>query len=429
LKGVAESFFRAGLDGLAHAEDHLQGNTDNDNSQVILSLFFAVEMLMKAARVENTQDIFRQKGRQTISFGEALEHFKHLSHAPDMRILEEDRHSLQHFAQYAHRSRVEGHMETALKFAEELLRDHLGVDLADARGVPAPEPAPGVVRPGELIDPTEELQRDAAFGGEVLVWAQARPRSDRLGLRIRHPNAEIQWLSSDEDFEYMPQTDGRLVVAYRQSGGVVVYNLESGSRDVLAETGGPGDVQDGIVAAQGLGIEDGLGGGTWLIPIDSGEPEQLEEQGDSPRLSGDRVVWQSLEGDTLAIRLRALNGGEVSTVERNAAGAALDGSLLAWSEWSGRPPVWALDLETGERVKLAKAGIMPHVRGELIAFLKHRDRAHDVVVYDFRRRSVLLEVEDVGFPTGRGPILTDKEVIWESGHDQGLNHLRFVPLP
>jgi hypothetical protein len=427
LKGVAASFYRAGLDGLAHAEEHLRRDTDLDNSQVILSLFFAIEMLMKAVHVENAKDIFRQKG-QTISFGEALKPFKDLSHAPHMRILEEDRHSIQHFAQYAHRSRVDGHMESAINFAAELLQSHLRLDLAQERGVPAPKAVPTVLR-GEAIDLSEELQRDAAFGGDVLAWAQARPKSDRLGVRVRRRNGEIHWLSSEDDFEYMPHTDGRLIAAYRQSGGVVVYDLDSGTRDVLSDTGGPGDVQDGIVAAQGLGIENGLGGGTWLIPVESGEPEQLEEQGDSPRISGNRVVWQSLDEDTLAIRIRDLTGGEVSTVERNAAGASLDGRLLAWNEWTGRPAVWVMDLETGDRIKVADAGIMPHVRGDLVAFLRHRDESHDVVVYDFKRREVVHDVEDVGFPTGRGPILSDKEVIWESGRDKGLNHLRFVPLP
>lgn len=428
MRNQAKSFFQAALDAFSHAEDHLERDTDKDNAQVLLSLFYALEMLMKAARIEKSMDIFREKGRQTISFGEALKDFSRLAHAADMRILEEDRHSLQHFAQFAHRSRVEGHMESALKFAEQLVRNEFGFELASVRVVPAAEPAAPALH-GQALDPGEELQRDAAFGGGVVVWAQARPNSDRLGIRLREADGTAGWLSEEEQFEYMPHTDGRLVAVYRQSGGIVLYDIESGTREILAETGGPGAVEDGIVAGQGLGIEDGLGGGVWLIPVDSKDPEQLDEQGDSPRLSGGKVVWQSLDDGILTICVRDVAGGEIETVERNAAGVTLHEGLLAWSERSARPPLWAMDLERRERIRVSDAGIMPDVCRNLIAFLRRREDFYDLVVYDFARQEPMMELEDVGFPTGRGPILTDGEVIWENGRDRGLNHLRVAALP
>jgi hypothetical protein len=428
MRKQAETFFQAALDGLSHADEHLAGHTDKDNSQVILSLFYAMEMLMKAARLEQTKDIFRRRGHQTISFGEALDDFKNLTHAPDMRMLEEDRHSLQHFAQFAHRSRVEGHMESSLRFADELVKNHFGLDLAKARGVSEPQTHAVTVQ-GEALDPSDALQRDAGFGGGVLVWAQGRTGSDKLGLRVRGADGSIRWVSDEEHFEYMPQTDGRHVVAYRQSGGVILYDLQSGRRDILSETGGPGAIRDGIVTAQGLGIEDGLGGGVWLIPLDSGEPEQLDEQGDSPRISDGRVVWQSLQEGHVVIRMRSVEGGEVVTVETDVNGAAIDGRLLAWSERSGRPPLWVLDIDADERIRIDEAGIFPDVRGNLITYLRHTNDSYDLVVYDFEARKPLLELEKVGFPTGRGPVLTDSDVVWESGGDKGVNHLRFAPLP
>jgi hypothetical protein len=38
-----------------------------------------------------------------------------------------------------------------------------------------------------------------------------------------------------------------------------------------------------------------------------------------------------------------------------------------------------------------------------------------------------LELQDVGFLTGRGAVLTDDEVTWETGCDNDLNHLHQLP--
>lgn len=198
---------------------------------------------------------------------------------------------------------------------------------------------------------------------------------------------------------------------------------------MLSETGGPGAVAGGLIAAQGLGIAGGLAGGVWLIPLTGGEPRQVAPSGDSPRLSGQHVVWQELDEGALKVRIRQVQGGDSRILASNAAHPAFEGPLVVWTDWTGGSRVWVLDVESGDRIQLAEAGVFPDVRGGLVTFLRPRGDRYDVCVSDVRRRQIVFTVEDVGFPTGRGPILTDREVVWESGRGSAINQLRFATLP
>lgn len=335
---------------------------------------------------------------------------------------------MQHFAAYADRQTVLELAEGARRFATELVRAELGLDLDDVRGTSRAKPSEVRIKE-ELVEPAEELQRDASFGGGVLVWAQGRAGSSMLGIRARGGDRVTRWLTPEDEFEYMPHTDGSHVVAYRQSGGIVLYDIASGQRTVISESGGPGDIERGVVAAQGIGIAGGLGGGVWLVRLGGGDEEVVAQEGDSPRLSDDRLVWQELRGGAMTIRMRPRDGKNVTDLVSNATHPSIDGSLVAWNESSGRPSIWATDLDSGERLRVAEAGIFPDVRGSRIAFLSHRDDSYGVCVFDFRARQTILQIEDVGFPMGRGPILAEREVVWESGRDRGVNQLYFSPLP
>jgi hypothetical protein len=105
----------------------------------------------------------------------------------------------------------------------------------------------------------------------------------------------------------MPKTDGTSVVAYRQSGGVVLYDLASGERKILSETGGPTDILGDYVATQGREISDGLGGGISLFNRTTETWTDISVGGDSARLTESRIFWQELEGEKLVIKYRALN--------------------------------------------------------------------------------------------------------------------------
>src|SRR5687767_14241939 len=143
----------------------------------------------------------------------------------------------------------------------------------------------------------------------------------------------------------MPHTNGEWIVAYRQSGGIVLYDAATLTPRLVSETGGPGAVASGFIAAQGVGIPDGLGGGVWLIAIQDGQLEQVSEEGDSPRLSRGQVFWQQLSQDGLEIRMRPVAGGDVSTLASNATHPSVDGSILAWHEWGPTSRLWSMDLD------------------------------------------------------------------------------------
>jgi hypothetical protein len=320
------------------------------------------------------------------------------------------------------------------EFAEDLLRVHLGlaVRICPEQETKAP---PRAVLEATPVDTFKEgQQRDAAYGGGVLVWAQG-VRS----LRVRFLRESVaggltheqgaEWLTPPRSFEHQPRTDGRTVAAYRQGGGIVVYNLETRSRHVISQTGGPGAVEGPLVAAQGIGIPDGLGGGVWLVPVLGGEPEQLSAAGDSPRLSGGRVVWQETRGEQSVLVERPADGGIPEVIVSDGMHPSLHEGFLAWTTRRGRGAIRVRALSTGDEVEASPSGVFPDIRYERVAFLEQRGERYDLRVVNWRTQATLLAVSDVGFPVGHGPVLTDAEVIWESSAGPREQQLLRRPLP
>lgn len=344
-----------------------------------------------------------------------------------MLVLVDRRDAIQHAAAYMDPRGVHDYLQMAREFVEELLGT-VGVEVDICPEQPM---IPQSVLPtiGKLVEPQPadihvEQQRDASYGGGVLAWAQGH-RSLRVRL-LREDG--VSWLTPSDSFEYMPRTDGRHLVAYRQSGGIVVYDLASGRREVVLETGGPGAVDNGLIAAQGVGVPGGLGGGVWLLTTDASQVERLSEGGDSPRLSHGRVVWQEFRDQEHLVLGRRLDSEEEILVS-GGRDPAIHDDLITWTGSTPRPAVHARDLSTGEEKILSEAGIFPDVRNRLVTFLELRGDLYDLRVVSWSTGVELVRVRDVGFPIGRGPILTDSEVVWESNAGSSEHRLWNLVLP
>ncbi len=299
MKPAARQFHRAAMMALEHARQHATIAGDLDAAQVVLSLDYGLEMLLKAALLEQDQSIMERPGR-SIGLQAALSRSGPYKQASNAEVLRERRDGLQHFAQYTDAATTLDLYEGTLLLVEEILSQRLGQHLpGDLRLVREPSPDVSVF---EALWPVEELQRDLTAAGDTVVWAQGTPNRNALAVYIKHGDQDAKRLSPDGEFEYMPHTDGRRVACYRQSGGVVIYDLANDERSVISETGGPTSVRGQYVAAQGLGTPDGLGGGIWLYHVDRESWDQVSEAGDSARLTDEFVVWQELIGDGLVFR-------------------------------------------------------------------------------------------------------------------------------
>lgn len=428
IRPGARAFLRAGLSSLEHAYSHASGSDSEDAAQVLMSAAHCAEMVCKAAMVQKEKNIFRGgRGKETISLREALKELGTREHSAEMQILAGRRDPVYHFASYADMPQALDNLEVVRAYISDLIRDDFGLDLEIL--VELPRLAEPVPRQGSLIEETAAAQRDASFGGTLLAWAQGEDGTDRLRIKLMESNGTRRWLSPPEEFEYMPHTDGRSVVAYRQSGGVIHYDLKSNLRTVLSETGGPGDVQDGIVVAQGIEVVDGLGGGVWLLSPEGG-PEQVSENGDSPRLDLGYVIWQELWGEEMTVRRRSIQSGPMEVLAVNASHFGIHEGLFAFQEMGRAPRLFALELDKGEGpTQVSNRGIFPDARNGRIAYLEVLGDGFNLHVFDWRTRKIVFELENVPFPTGRGPILTDTHVIWEGREFGRPGHLLRSPLP
>jgi len=306
------------MDALEHARQHAFGDSALDAAQVVLSLDYAAEMLLKAVLLERGESIMQKPGR-SIGLQEALRRTGAYSNGPTIEILRERRDNLQHLAASVDSSTSQDSYEGAILFIEEVLRQDFSLQLPPELRI-SPEPVPTDAE-GELVEPAAELQRDVHAARDTVVWAQATPGSNALGAFVQAEGAgTARRLTPDSEFEYMPRTDGRFVVAYRQLGGVVLYDLASHERRVVSEQGGPTDVRDGFVAAQGLDIPDGLGGGVWIYSMEADTWDQVSETGDSARLTADRVIWQEFRDDAMRRRGRGalVRHGASRSIRRDA---------------------------------------------------------------------------------------------------------------
>jgi hypothetical protein len=415
MKPIANAFYRAALNALGHAHIHSREDGKDDLVQVVLSLDFAVEMLLKALLLNRDEPIMLSGGR-SIGIFEAMKKVKTPTtylDAASIQVLHEMRNNLQHLAGYIDSASVSDMYDTAMRFADEAVLE-LGEVLPDEFKLSpslARIPTLGGMTP---IFESEFLQRDVNARNGTVVWAQGETSSSNLGVWAKQSGQEPTRLTSSDQFEYMPKTDGTSVVAYRQSGGVVLYDLASGERKILSETGGPTDILGNYVATQGREISDGLGGGISLFNRTTETWTDISVGGDSARLTESRIFWQELEGEKLVIKYRALDEtNDEHILISSGSHPSPSGELVAWADWIADSEIHVTSI-TGEEVFSGEKGIFPSLCGTTIAYLQPSDDTHILVVQDIYDTDAKVVLPWVGFPIGSGPVVTEDGVYFES---------------
>jgi hypothetical protein len=415
MKPIAKPFYRAALDALGHAHVHSREDGVDDPVQVVLSLDFAVEMLLKALLLNRGESIMLSGGK-SIGIFEAMKKVKlpttYLD-AASIEVLHEKRNNLQHFAGYMDIATVSDLYDTAVRFAEEAITE-LGETLPGEFKL-----SPSLARIPTLggmipIFESEFLQRDMNARNGTVVWSQGEVGSSSLGVWAKQSEQEPTRLTPADTFEYMPKTDGTSVVAYRQSGGVVLYDLASGERKILSETGGPTDILGDYVATQGREISDGLGGGISLFNRTTGMWTDISVGGDSARLTESRIFWQELDGEKLVIKYRAIDEtNDEHILIPSGSHPSPSGDLVAWADWVADSEIHVTSI-TGEEVFSGEKGIFPSLCGTTIAYLQPSDDTHILVVQDIYDTDAKVVLPWVGFPIGSGPVVTEDGVYFES---------------
>lgn len=424
MRVASAPFVRAAVASLEHAFSHESTGRSGDLAQVLISVDHMCEMLVKAALLEQGESIF-EKRQRTIGLLAALEKTDS-PHKAEAEVIHEKRNVIQHLFTYASPEEIHELIDFAWRFADDILTRDLQTELKKHTELRAPRKGNSTAA-GRWLEESASTQRDACFAEDLFVWADARDGT--LRLRYREEAAAPEWLSSADSFEYMPRTDGHQIAAYRQSGGIVLYQRSSTNATLLTETGAPGDIRGGLIAAQGLGISGGLGGGVWIVPTDGSSPEQISAEGHSPTLADGRVMWAELRNGMTELRVRDIGGGPTETLIRPGEQFAYSGALLTWTQQGPSPQVLAMNISEGRPRTISSSGIFPSTSRGLIAFLEGHTREFDVVVHDWERASELFRAEGVGFPTGRGPLISDRAVICEVATNDRPHNLREYILP
>jgi hypothetical protein len=424
---TARQFHRAAMMALEHARHHAMVSGELDAAQVVLSLDYALEMLLKAVLLERDQSIMDRPGR-SIGLLEALRRSGPYKQASTAEVLRVYRDGLQHFAQYTDPATTVDLYEGTLRLAGEILIRDFGQTLPHGLRVSQEVKIPKISGLS-LLSPAKELQRDIAAVGTLACWSQGVAGSTRLEVWMKRSGSEALRLTPDGEFEYMPKTDGENIVAYRQSGGIVLYTLSTNAREVVSQTGGPTSIRGEWIAAQGLGIQEGLGGGIWLYRRATAEWQQVSESGDSARLTDDNVVWQELDGNELTIKVQNLKDGTSRTLIRGGKHPSVWLDRIAWTDWPGgaESRVHVTDL-AGERVWTGGPGIFPSLAGDHVAFLAPSGDGYRLVVQDVTEDKPVLEIPSVAFPLGGGPTLTEGALLFESEADGSVHGIWIAQL-
>lgn len=356
------------------------------------------------------------KGTKSMTLLEALKDAGPYKNGSTVEILHERRNSLQHFAQQTDAATSRDLYEGAILFVEELLTDNLNEKLPPLVRVPSGRVY--VVPSTDLLAPADVLQRDVDTDAGVVVWAQGVPGSNALAVHARLPSGEIRQLTPNDEFEYMPHTNGRAVVAYRQSGGVVYYDLEKDSREVLSETGGPTDVNEEWIAAQGLSIEGGLGGGVWLYNLSAKKWTQVTESASSSSacLSSQYAVWSEFVEPEHVLMRKPLNAldEEPTVLARGAVHPSVSDGRVAYDGRGDVEGIHIISIESGEELYSVPNGSFAHLKGSLVAYLLKEGESYWAVLDDVVRGERIMGSGNVGFPVGRGPVIGEGAVFYES---------------
>jgi len=427
MKPIARPFYRAALDALYHASVHSSKDRPSDPVQTVLSLDFAVEMLLKAILLNRGESIMAS-GNRSVGIFDAMKKIKSPTtylDAASIEVLHEKRNNLQHFAGYMDTATVLDLYESTMRFASEAF-DELGEKMPDElRLVTRLTEAAGGFDRFTLVYESEFLQRDVHAAGQVVVWAQGEANSSNLSVWAKEGNSPADRLTPPGQFEYMPRTDGRRVAAYRQSGGVVVYDLGSHARTIVSETGGPTDLQGDYVAVQGRDISGGLGGGISILNLKTAAWTTISQTGDSARFNGEEIFWQDLDGEKLVIWCRGIDVAE-DDPRRVLAGShpSPSGELLAWADWAPDPFVHVTTM-SGEEILGGERGIFPSLYGRTLAYLQAEPDASKtkLIVQSVANAVEKVEFSGVGLPAGGGPVVVEDAVYFESKGNRNLNSI------
>lgn len=419
MKSISRPFYRAAKMAFEHARLHSLLNNDMDAAQVVLSLDFGVEMLLKAVLLNRGKSIMVGKGNYSLSLSEMLKEFQSYKNISSIEVLRVRRNDLQHFAGYTDANATQDHYEATLLFVDEVMELDFNQKPLDLH--PDTSAPPRDLLLADLVWNSEQLQRDIDVSDAgIIVWAEGNPDSASLAIFIKQGTSEPVKLTPEDEFEYMPKTFGNQVVCYRQSGGIVLYNVETRERTLISEMGGPTAINQRWIAGQGLEIDNGLGGGIWLWDTTISEWALVSKEGDSAKLTDSRVVWQELENDSLTIKYRELEGEEVKTLTRNGTHPSPYGELVAWTDWKGDESLHVTKFD-GTEIYVSKNAIFPCLWENLVAYLQLENDIYSLVIDDVTTGSNVLRVPSVGFPIGSGIAMGQDAVFFESKANRAVH--------
>lgn len=419
-----QDLFDTAMLALQHASLHSDMREELDVMQVVLSLHFAAEMLLKADLVSMDKSIMQEDGQHTITFTDALSRTGKYRNKATISQLGEHRNDLQHIGKRVAEQTVRTLYQESLLFAEEAAKK-LGRKLPPSIDM-LPFRVPTIAAAERIFD-VDAVQRDVDAYGETVVWAQGTEQ-DTFAVHVQLSSGEVKRLTPEGEFEYMPYTDGMSVVAYRQSGGVVLYDLATGDRKLISETGGATDINKDWIAAQGLAVTGGLGGGIWLYSRRRGEWFEVEPSASAggAQLGSDSVVWMDLDDSQQVIRrvsLADLSEPSPVVVVRNATHPSISGRRLAYDTRAQHPGVGVAVAETGEELHAVVNGLFPHVHGGMVAYLSHDHEGYWLGLDDVARKRSIVERTKIGFPLGRSPVLTEHAVYFEASTAEGRHSI------
>jgi len=169
----------------------------------VLHLAQAVELVVKAALVEQNIPIY-DKGNKTLSTHDAREKLagawgKTLPMSARVELLIDERNAIQHRYGTVDEHALDYHLETALVFTREILRENFDVDLDGLVREKLPEKVWSAVRfvnrdaaaPAET-SPTDTLKSDGTLVGKLLGGFAIFERTLRARVESVKPHAQIR---------------------------------------------------------------------------------------------------------------------------------------------------------------------------------------------------------------------------------------------
>jgi|GEM_PF-5675248 len=417
IKAIAKPFYRAASQSFEHAKQHVDGNTDSDAVQVILSLDNGVEMLLKAILMNRGDDIMPRKGF-SLSLPDALARCPDLKNAPSIKILRERRDNHQHLAAPSQIQEAKELYEATMEFVAEALETEFDVELSDVlRPTPPPKTPTSVAL---IISSSEELQRDISIADDLLVWAEGE--SQNLAVYMKEKDKNPIKLTPIDEFEYMPVTNGNFIAARRQQEGVVLYDVSTRKRRVLSETGLPNSMLGEWLSVQGVNPDDGPAGISLYNLVRDEWDHVSKGMGDTSRLTSEHVFWNEFSEEKFQVKYRKITGGEIRTLAVGANHVSPTDELVAWTEYPDEKIITHVTNYAGKDVYKVENATFPNLLDNKLTYLRRLpDNSYGMVVADISTGQELLDEDWVGFPMGRGPQLFQNDVYFETKAHQQRN--------